>query len=103
VDYSGYPDCRPEFLRAFEEVARLGTRAGVEGLSVSIRAPLLLLSKADIIRRGLALGVDFGLTRTCYDPGAEGEACGECDACQLRLRGFAEVGMPDPAPYRIVP
>jgi 7-cyano-7-deazaguanine synthase len=103
VDYSGYPDCRPEFLRAFEEVARLGTRAGVEGLSVSIRAPLLLLSKADIIRRGLALGVDFGLTRTCYDPGAEGEACGECDACQLRIRGFAEVGMPDPAPYRIVP
>jgi len=99
VDYSGYPDCRPEFLRAFEQVARVGTRAGVEGRAVAIVAPLLLLSKAQIIRRGLELGVDFGLTSTCYDPLPSGLACGHCDACQLRLKGFAEAGMPDPVPY----
>ena len=99
VDYSGYPDCRPDFLRAFEEVARLGTRAGTEGRALTIRAPLLELSKAAIIRRGLALGVDFGMTRTCYDPDPAGQACGRCDACQLRLKGFREVGIEDPAPY----
>jgi 7-cyano-7-deazaguanine synthase len=100
VDYSGYPDCRPGFLRAFEEVARLGTRAGTEGRAPTIRAPLIELSKAAIIRRGLALGVDFGMTRTCYDPGLAGQACGRCDACQLRLKGFSEVGVKDPAPYQ---
>lgn len=99
VDYSGYPDCRPEFLRAFEEVARVGTRAGVEGRAVAIVAPLLSLSKAQIVRRGLELGVDFGLTSTCYDPLPSGIACGHCDACQLRLKGFAEAGIPDPVPY----
>ena len=100
VDYSGYPDCRPEFLEAFEEVARRGTRAGIEGHGVEIRAPLVHLTKAGIIRLGRDLGVDYSLTRTCYDPSPEGAACGHCDACLLRLKGFAELGLTDPAPYR---
>jgi 7-cyano-7-deazaguanine synthase len=99
VDYSGYPDCRPEFLAAFQHMARLGTRLGSEGAPLTIHAPLIELSKADIVRRGRALGVDFGLTRTCYDPAPDGTACGHCDACQLRLKGFREAGLADPAPY----
>lgn len=101
IDYSGYPDCRPEYLEAFERLARLATKAGVEGRQeVRIHAPLLYLSKADIVRKGMALGVDYSLTRTCYDPSPSGEACGRCDACQLRRRGFAEAGYADPAVYR---
>lgn len=102
LDYSGYPDCRPEYLKAYEQMARIATRAGVEGhQELHIHAPLLHLSKAEIIKRGLGLGVDFGLTRTCYDPSPEGRSCGHCDACLLRLRGFAENGIRDPAPYQI--
>jgi 7-cyano-7-deazaguanine synthase len=97
LDYSGYPDCRPEYLRAFEHVAALATRAGVEGRSLTILAPLLEMTKADIIRRGLALGVDYGLTLSCYDPSAEGRPCRHCDSCRLRARGFAEAGAADPA------
>lgn len=97
LDYSGYPDCRPEYLRAFERVAALATRAGVQGRALRIFAPLLELSKADIIRRGLALGVDYGLTWSCYDPSASGAPCGRCDSCILRARGFAEAGAADPA------
>jgi 7-cyano-7-deazaguanine synthase len=97
LDYSGYPDCRPEYLRAFERLAALATKAGVEGRSLTIMAPLLELSKAEIIRRGLALGVDYGLTLSCYDPGPEGKPCGRCDSCQLRAKGFAAVGAIDPA------
>lgn len=97
LDYSGYPDCRPEYLRAFARLAALATKAGVEGGSLAILAPLLELSKADIIRRGLALGVDYGLTLSCYDPGPEGKPCGHCDSCQLRARGFSEAGAVDPA------
>jgi 7-cyano-7-deazaguanine synthase len=100
VDYSGYPDCRPEWLAAMQEVARLGTRAGVTGQAVRLCAPLLGLGKADIIRQGLALGVDYRLTVSCYDPDAEGLACGACDACQLRRRGFADAGEPDVTRYR---
>jgi 7-cyano-7-deazaguanine synthase len=103
LDYSGYPDCRPEFLSAFEEVARLGTRAGVEGASFSIHAPLISLDKSGIIRLGLSLGVDYGLTHSCYDPDFEGVACGACDACRLRLLGFEKAGVPDPVRYRTVP
>jgi 7-cyano-7-deazaguanine synthase len=100
VDYSGYPDCRPEFLRAFEATANLATRAGVEGTgSFRIHAPLLHLTKEQIIRRGLDLGVDYGLTHSCYDPTPEGLACGRCDSCRLRLDAFARVGMADPAGY----
>jgi len=99
VDSSGYPDCRPGFVAAFEQLARLATRAGVEGRPVRIRAPLIHLSKAEIIRRGLALGVDYGLTRSCYDPDPAGRACGHCDSCQIRLRAFQTLGIPDPAPY----
>ena len=97
LDYSGYPDCRPEYLRAVERVAALATRAGVEGRPLRILAPLLEMSKADIIRRGLALGVDYGLTLSCYDPSPEGRPCGRCDSCRLRARGFAEAGATDPA------
>ncbi len=97
VDYSGYPDCRPEFIRAFETMAGLATKAGVEGAPLRVHTPLIDLSKADIIRRGTALGVDYGLTVSCYDPDAEGRPCGHCDSCQLRARGFAEAGLPDPA------
>ena len=101
VDYSGYPDCRPEFIRAFEALANLATKAGVEdGAKFTVHAPLIAMSKAAIIRRGLALGVDYGLTRSCYAPDAEGSACGTCDSCRIRLAGFAEVGTPDPARYR---
>lgn len=99
VDYSGYPDCRPEFIAAFERLAALATRAGVEGRPIHIRAPLLHLPKHEIIRRGLALGVDYGLTRSCYDPDPAGRGCGECDSCRLRLAAFAQLGLPDPAPY----
>lgn len=99
LDYSGYPDCRPEFLEAFERVANLGTRAGVEGERFRIHAPLLRLTKAEIVRRGLALGVDYGLTRSCYDPDPLGRACGQCDSCVLRRKGFAEAGVPDPTTY----
>jgi 7-cyano-7-deazaguanine synthase len=97
VDYSGYPDCRPAFVRAFEKVARLATRAGVEGAPLRIRAPLQRLSKAGIVRLGARLGVPFELTLSCYDP-VRGRACGRCDACQLRRRGFAQAGLADPAP-----
>jgi|SRR5688572_20955488 7-cyano-7-deazaguanine synthase len=96
LDYSGYPDCRPEYLAAFERVAALATKAGVEGAPLRILAPLLHLSKADIIRRGLALGVDYGLTLSCYDPGPDGP-CGRCDSCRIRARGFSEAGAVDPA------
>jgi 7-cyano-7-deazaguanine synthase len=99
VDYSGYPDCRPAFVLAFEQLANLATRAGVEGHRISIHTPLINLTKAEIIRRGLALGVDYGLTITCYAPSSSGLACGRCDACQLRLKGFQENGIPDPAGY----
>ena len=100
VDYSGYPDCRPEFLRAFEELAALATRAGTEeGVRFRVRAPLLHLSKAEIIRLGVSLGVDYGLTWSCYDPRPGDLACGLCDACVLRLRGFEEAGIPDPVQY----
>lgn len=99
VDYSGYPDCRPEFVSAFETMANLATRAAVEGRRVSIRTPLIDLSKAEIIRRGFELGVDFAQTSSCYDPSADGAACGRCDACRLRLEGFRHLGRPDPARY----
>jgi 7-cyano-7-deazaguanine synthase len=99
LDYSGYPDCRPEYITAFERMANLATRAGVEGAGIRIHTPLIALGKADIVRRGLELGVDFGLTSTCYDPAPDGAACGRCEACLLRLKGFAEAGMPDPARY----
>jgi len=103
VDYSGYPDCRPEFIQAFQTMANLATRAGVEGgRKLTIHAPLLALSKREIIEQGLALGVDYAITRTCYDPSPEGAACGRCDACQLRLKGFREAGLEDPAPYQMV-
>jgi len=101
LDYSGYPDCRPEYIQAFEAMANLATRASVEGsLRYRIHAPLLSSTKAEIIRRGRALGVDYSLTRSCYDPDLHGRACGRCDSCQLRLRGFAEAGVTDPAPYQ---
>jgi 7-cyano-7-deazaguanine synthase len=99
VDYSGYPDCRPEFIRAFEQLANLATRAGVEGNRFTIHAPLLALSKAEIIQRGLSLGVDYSLTHSCYDPTADGLACGVCDSCQLRRQGFRAAGVADPIPY----
>jgi len=100
VDYSGYPDCRPEFIAAFQTLANLATKAAVEGTAtVTIEAPLLHLTKAQIIARGLALGVDYGLTRSCYDPSENGAACGACDSCRLRLRGFADCNARDPAPY----
>jgi 7-cyano-7-deazaguanine synthase len=100
LDYAGYPDCRPEFLTAFERLAELATKAGVEGQHFRIHAPLVQLSKTEIIRRGVALGVEFALTTSCYDPAEDGQACGRCDACVLRLQGFAENGMRDPRPYR---
>ena len=100
VDYSGYPDCRPEYIEAFERLAQLATKAGVEGAAFHIRAPLIALSKADIIRRGSALGVDFARTISCYQADAAGRACGECDSCRLRKKGFSEAGMADPTLYR---
>ena len=96
IDYSGYPDCRPEYLAAFERLAALATRAGVEGRAPRLLAPLATLSKADIIRRGRALGLDYRLTHSCYDPSADGSPCGRCDSCRLRAKGFAEAGVPDP-------
>ena len=99
LDYSGYPDCRPEFIAAFERMASLATKAGLEGNGIVIHAPLIHLSKADIIRRGRSLGVDFGLTHSCYDPAPDGRACGACDACLLRARGFRQAGVPDPTRY----
>jgi 7-cyano-7-deazaguanine synthase len=105
VDYSGYPDCRPEYIEAYARMANLATRAGVEGADVEganrliIHTPLIALTKAEIIRRGLDLGVDYALTSTCYDPSTEGQACGHCDACLLRQKGFADNGLADPAPY----
>jgi 7-cyano-7-deazaguanine synthase len=102
VDYSGYPDCRPEFIAAFERMANLGTRAGVEGtVPIRIRTPLILLSKAEIIRLGESLAVDYSLTTSCYDPTVHGVACGACDSCLLRLKGFAEAGLKDPIRYRV--
>ena len=101
VDYSGYPDCRPEFIAAFEQVARLATKAGVEGtLEFQIHAPLIHMTKAEIIERGRELGVDYSLTHTCYSPNEAGIACGLCDACQLRKLGFSQAGVPDPIPYQ---
>jgi 7-cyano-7-deazaguanine synthase len=100
VDYSGYPDCRPEYIRAFETMANLATRSGVEGTNrVRIRTPLIDLGKKQIIELGRSLGVDYGMTTSCYDPASDGTACGSCDACQLRKKGFAEAGIADPATY----
>ncbi|MFI5231007.1 MAG: 7-cyano-7-deazaguanine synthase QueC [Gemmatimonadales bacterium] len=100
LDYSGYPDCRPEFIRAFEAMAKLATKAGVEGTGpVSVRTPLMAMTKREIIALGLSLGVDYAMTTSCYDPAPDGAACGRCDACQLRLRGFTEAGVRDPAAY----
>lgn len=100
LDYSGYPDCRPEYIEAYERMANLATRGGVEGTApIRINTPLIALSKADIIRLGTSLGVDYSLTTSCYDPDASGAACGHCDACLLRLKGFAEAGLKDPARY----
>jgi 7-cyano-7-deazaguanine synthase len=100
VDYSGYPDCRPEFIAAFERLANVATRAGVEGAGFRVHAPLLRMSKADIVREGVRLGVDFALTVSCYQADADGRACGHCDACRLRADGFAAAGVPDPTRYR---
>jgi 7-cyano-7-deazaguanine synthase len=97
VDYSGYPDCRPEFIRAFESLARVATRAGVEGQAFRIHTPLIDLAKADIIRLGVSLGLDYGLTLSCYDPSVDGRPCGHCDSCRLRAAGFAAAGITDPA------
>ncbi len=100
LDYSGYPDCRPEFLESFARLANLATKAGVEGRGeFKIHAPLLKMTKAEIIREGVRLGVDYSLTLSCYDPDAEGRACGKCDSCQLRKKGFAEAGVEDPTLY----
>ena len=101
LDYSGYPDCRPAFIEAFQAMADQGTRAGVEGRFIQIHAPLMHMTKAEIIRAGTRLGVDYGLTHSCYDPSPEGLACGRCDSCQLRRKGFAEAGVPDPTRYQI--
>ncbi|MCE5394262.1 MAG: 7-cyano-7-deazaguanine synthase QueC [Acidithiobacillus sp.] len=102
-DYSGYPDCRPEFIAAFNELAQVATRAGIEGKGPQIRAPLQNLSKAEIIALGLELGVDYGLTRSCYQLDADGKSCGRCDSCLLRLAGFQALGKTDPAPYQTQP
>jgi 7-cyano-7-deazaguanine synthase len=101
LDYSGYPDCRPEFLEAFESLANLATKAGTEGAGkFRVHSPLLKMTKAEIIREGVKLGVDYSLTLSCYDPDSEGRACGRCDSCQLRKKGFAEAGVPDPTRYQ---
>ncbi|WP_342376344.1 7-cyano-7-deazaguanine synthase QueC [Myxococcus stipitatus] len=99
VDYSGYPDCRPEFIRSFEAMANLATKAGAEGARFTVHAPLSGMSKADIIREGTRLGVDYGMTHSCYDPDEQGGACGRCDSCMLRKKGFEEAGVPDPTRY----
>ncbi len=104
LDYSGYPDCRPEYVRAFETMANLATRAGVEGTArYNVHTPLIALSKREIVELGTSLGVDFSLTTSCYDPAPDGAACGECDACQLRRKGFAEAGIEDPTRYAVAP
>jgi len=103
LDYSGYPDCRPEYLAAFERLASLATKAGVEGRPMEIRAPLIRMSKADIIREGLSLGLDYGLTHSCYDPDPAGNPCQRCDSCRLRARGFAQAGVADPANRQVGP
>jgi len=100
VDYSGYPDCRPEFISAFQSMANLATRAAVQGQAVTIHTPLVSLTKAEIIQQGLQLGVDYGLTHSCYDPDTNGVSCGTCDSCQLRRKGFAEAGSSDPIQYQ---
>lgn len=100
VDYSGYPDCRPEFIRAFESLAQVATKAGVEGARLSVHTPLILLSKADIVRWGTQLGVDYGQTVSCYRANEQGQACGRCDSCRLRRAGFEAAGLPDPTAYR---
>ncbi|NVM24146.1 MAG: 7-cyano-7-deazaguanine synthase QueC [Desulfobacterales bacterium] len=100
IDYSGYPDCRPEYIEAFERMAKLATKAGVEGkIKIKINAPLMHMSKAEIIQKGIELGVDYSMTHSCYDPSPEGGACGQCDSCLLRKKGFAEAGVPDPTEY----
>ena len=99
LDYSGYPDCRPEFLKAFEKLAMVGTKTGIEGHAIRIEAPLLKMTKAEIIRRGVALQAPLHLTHSCYDPDETGRACGRCDSCRLRLKGFSEAGLTDPAVY----
>lgn len=99
LDYSGYPDCRPEFFSAYEEMVQRGTKAGVEGRGVSIRTPIIDMTKSEIIKKGMSLGVDFSLTHSCYDPDREGRPCGRCDSCIIRLRGFREAGIPDPLRY----
>ena len=100
IDYSGYPDCRPEYIRAFENMAHLALKATVEGkMRIRIQTPLIHMTKAEIIRKGVELGVDYGLTHSCYDPSPEGKACGQCDSCFLRKKGFREAGIPDPAAY----
>ncbi len=103
LDYSGYPDCRPEFIQGFERLAALATKAGVEGAPLRVHTPLIALTKAGIIGRGLELGLDYGLTHSCYDPDASGRPCGHCDSCLLRAKGFAEAGVPDPALARLRP
>ena len=104
LDYSGYPDCRPEYIEAYERMANLATRGGVEGATpLRIQTPLLHLSKREIVELGRSLGVDYAITLSCYDPSPSGEACGHCDACKLRLKGFAEAGLADPAPYAEAP
>jgi 7-cyano-7-deazaguanine synthase len=101
VDYSGYPDCRPEYIAAFQALANLATRSGVEGYPVRIETPLIQLSKAEIIQQGMRLGVDYALTVSCYNPDEEGRACGRCDACRLRAAGFRQAGISDPTRYQI--
>jgi 7-cyano-7-deazaguanine synthase len=100
VDYSGYPDCRPEFLKSFEAMANIGTKAGLEGNGFTIHAPLITLKKSEIIKQGISMGVDYSLTQSCYDPDNDGSSCGECDSCQIRKRGFFEAGIKDPTDYR---
>ncbi|MDH3443061.1 MAG: 7-cyano-7-deazaguanine synthase QueC [Deltaproteobacteria bacterium] len=102
LDYSGYPDCREEYIEAFERMANLATKAGVEGRSrIRINAPLVHMTKSEIVKQGIALGVDYALTRSCYDPAPDGRSCGRCDSCRLRLKGFAEAGIADPIPYAV--
>jgi 7-cyano-7-deazaguanine synthase len=103
VDYSGYPDCRPEFVAKFQELADLATKAGVEGRGFTIHAPLISMTKAEILRLGTRLGVDYGITVSCYQADADGRACGRCDSCRLRADGFAAASLPDPTPYRNLP
>lgn len=100
MDYSGYPDCRPEYIEAFERMANLATKVGVEGGHIKLHTPLLHMTKGDIVRTGTELGVDYSITSSCYDPDTQGRPCGECDSCLLRLKGFEEAGLPDPLPYQ---